>query len=149
MPVASPAHDYVDQTFDLQRELMPNPHATFPIRAIGSIPEAGIFDNDILLVDRSLSPWSGALVVVALGGKFLLRQWRMDTTKTAILVAAQAGLDAPDDAIRLADRPDLVLWGVVSVAIHTMPSTPNGGRAGRRGVGRCPRATAHPQLRYA
>ena len=147
MAVASPAHDYVGHSIDLQEALMPNPVTTFLIRATGSVPEAKIFDDDILLVDRDLSPWSGAIVVVALDGELLIRQWHVDRTNTAWLIALGTAPEAAGDGIRFTNHPDVVLWGVINVAIRELRPK-RSGRTELRGIGPCPRAKAHSPLSY-
>ena len=65
----SPADDYVDRALDLHEELVPRPAATFFVRARGeSMIGAGIHDGDLLVVDRSLPPVPGRVVIAALDG---------------------------------------------------------------------------------
>jgi DNA polymerase V len=60
----SPAEDFVDDTIDLNELLIRNPPATFLYRADGwSMVEAGILDGDVLIVDRSVEPRDGDVVV--------------------------------------------------------------------------------------
>lgn len=62
----SPAEDFLDGEIDLHRLLVQHPAATFLYRARGwSMILAGICDNDILVVDRSLTPRSGNIVVAS------------------------------------------------------------------------------------
>ena len=65
----SPAQDYVENGIDLNRELVKNPSSTFFGRARGSSMEgAGIFDGDLLIIDKSLEPYEGAVAVCSLTG---------------------------------------------------------------------------------
>ncbi|WP_245625242.1 LexA family protein [Stenotrophomonas chelatiphaga] len=60
----SPADDFMDEAIDLHRLLVRNPSATFLYRADGwSMLGIGISDDDILVVDRSVVPQSGDLVI--------------------------------------------------------------------------------------
>jgi SOS-response transcriptional repressor LexA len=60
----SPSDDFMDEAIDLHRLLVRNPSATFVYRADGwSIIEAGICGSDILVVDRSVTPLAGDLVI--------------------------------------------------------------------------------------
>ena len=62
----SPADDFIEQALDLNDLLIINPPATFFIRVAGnSMSGAGIFHNALLVVDRSLEPTNGRIVVVA------------------------------------------------------------------------------------
>ncbi|MGV8959193.1 MAG: LexA family protein [Stenotrophomonas sp.] len=65
----SPAEDFMDDSVDLHRLLVRNPAATFLYRADGwSMLGAGISDGDILVVDRSVRPLSGDLVIAVWDG---------------------------------------------------------------------------------
>lgn len=60
----SPADDFTEEALELPRWLAPNPPATFLWRVTGwSVVGAGIHDGDLAVVDRSLSPVSGDIVV--------------------------------------------------------------------------------------
>lgn len=60
----SPAEDFLDDTIDLNEWLVRNEAATFYYRADGwSMLMAGICDGDLLVVDRSVTPLSGDLVL--------------------------------------------------------------------------------------
>lgn len=65
----SPAEDFVDDNIDLHRLLVRNPAATFLYRADGwSMLGVGICDGDILVVDRSVRPLSGDIVIAVWDG---------------------------------------------------------------------------------
>lgn len=113
----SPAADYVEAAIDLNAVLMPRPTCTFLMRVSGdAMREAGIHHGDLLVIDRSLNPVPGAVVVAVHEGRFVLRWlergrpgggWR--------LTAADPGI-APIPIQR--DDPDLLIWGVVIHAVH-------------------------------
>lgn len=66
----SAAEGYEDQSLDLNDLLVPRPAATFFMRATGStMAYAGIHHGDLLVVDRSLTPDRGRIVVAAVGGE--------------------------------------------------------------------------------
>lgn len=65
----SPAEDYLDDSIDLNQWLIRNAAATFYYRADGwSMLLAGICDGDLLVVDRSVSPQDGDLVLAIWDG---------------------------------------------------------------------------------
>jgi DNA polymerase V len=71
----SPAQDYVEQTLDLNELCIKRPAATFFVRVEGeSMIEAGIFHNDILVVDRSVKPTHGDIVVAHIDGEFTVKE---------------------------------------------------------------------------
>lgn len=106
----SPAEDYAE-TLDLNEHLMPRPASTFVLRVSGySMTEAGISDGDEVLVDRSLRPGEGSIVVAVVDGEFTLKRLRVTPPR---LEAAHP--DFPDIAI---GADGLRIWGVVTTVIH-------------------------------
>lgn len=106
----SPATDYLEERIDLTRELVKNPASTFLARVRGeSMRDAGLADGDLILIDRSRPPVSGALVLAWADGGF--------TVKRLVLRQGQGFLQAANP-----DFPDLELheddgsrlWGVVT-----------------------------------
>jgi DNA polymerase V len=99
---------------DLMRLLVPNPPATFLIRVAGmSMINAGIFADDLLIVDRSLQPANGDIVVAVIDGEF--------TVKRLVIKNAKYELHAenPDfKPIKFTDESELNIWGVVKKVIH-------------------------------
>ncbi len=76
--------------------------------------DAGISDGDRLIVDRSLEPRDGQIVVAVVDGEFLVKTLRRRGVPR--LVAANS--EFPD--IPLADR-DVQIWGVVTYVLHRAP----------------------------
>ena len=112
----SPADDYLDRKLDLNEHLVKNPAATFFVRVAGdSMIGAGINDNDILVVDRSLEPASGSIVIAVINGELTVKRLlkRKDSWR---LVAENP--DYPDLEI-IAETP-LEIWGVATYAIHSL-----------------------------
>jgi DNA polymerase V len=66
----SPADDYMDKGLDLNEHLIAHPAATFFCRVSGeSMQDVGIFDGDLLIVDRAVQPMSGHIVLAAINGE--------------------------------------------------------------------------------
>ena len=76
---------------------------------------AGIHPNDILVVDRSIEPVSGKIVICALDGELTVKRLK---GKDGKLVLAAENPDYPDIAIR--GDMDMVIWGVVTNVIHSV-----------------------------
>ena len=112
----SPADDYVEKRLDLNELLVKRPAATFFVRAEGeSMLGAGIHPGDILVVDRSLEPVSGAVVICAVNGELTVKSLRYRDGQP-LLVA-----ENPDYAdILLNEETDMVIWGVVTNVIHAL-----------------------------
>ena len=112
----SPAGDYEEDRLDLNRHLIRNPPATFFIRASGeSMLGAGIHPGDLLIVDRSLEPRDGAVVIAALDGQMTVKRLRL--RNKAILLEPENDRYSP---CRIDGDADLVVWGVVTHVIHTL-----------------------------
>lgn len=110
----SPAQDYLDITFDLNKELVKNPNATFYGRVRGnSMVDAGINDGDILVIDKSLPPTDGCKAVCYVDGEFTLKTIRK-TEEGILLMPAN-----PDyQPIRVTSDNNFIVWGVVTYVIH-------------------------------
>jgi len=75
----SPAEQYVEPQLDLNALLVSRPAATFFVRVAGdSMDGAGILDGDLLVVDRSLRPASGDIIIAAVDGEFTVKRFRSD-----------------------------------------------------------------------
>lgn len=95
----SAATHYAELTIDLHKELITNKDATFFIRIDGNELEYfHIYTNDVLLIDRSLSPKNGNLAVVVKDGEFLVLE--IDRKKLEM---------------------EYTLWGVITYIIHKAP----------------------------
>lgn len=70
----SPADDYFEEEINLEEQLIKHPEATIFLRVRGnSMNGAGIFQDSVLVVDRSLDPKNGDTVVVAIDGEFTVK----------------------------------------------------------------------------
>ena len=75
----SPAEQYVEPPLDLNAYLVKRPAATFFIRVEGdSMIGEGIRDGDVLVVDRSLDPANGDVIVAAIDGEFTVKYYRKE-----------------------------------------------------------------------
>src|SRR6187200_1635266 len=73
----SPADDYIESKLDLNDLLVPHPAATFFTRVNGnSMIEAGIFHEDLLIVDRAETPGDGCVVVAVVDGELTVKRLR-------------------------------------------------------------------------
>lgn len=112
----SPADDYVEKTLDLNELLVQKPAATFFVRAQGeSMLGAGIHPNDILVVDRSIEPAPGKIVICALNGELTVKRLERDNEQWQLKAENPA---YPD--IVIYEALELVIWGVVTNVIHPL-----------------------------
>ncbi|MBQ7721377.1 MAG: translesion error-prone DNA polymerase V autoproteolytic subunit [Kiritimatiellae bacterium] len=77
----SPAEQYQEQPLDLNELLVKRPAATFFVRVQGdSMIGAGITDGDLLVVDRSLLPADGDIIIACIDGDFTVKRYREEGT---------------------------------------------------------------------
>lgn len=110
----SPADDYVEGCISLDDYLVRHKEATFFLKVAGhSMRGLGIFDGDLLVVDRALQATHESVVIAVLDNDFTVKQL-LHTPTGYVLHAAHPGY--PDIALR--PEQELTIWGVVRWAIH-------------------------------
>ncbi|MGB3850410.1 MAG: translesion error-prone DNA polymerase V autoproteolytic subunit [Tunicatimonas sp.] len=117
----SPATDHEEQAIDLNKELIPHPSSTFLVRASGnSMVGAGIFDGDLLVVDRSVTARDGHVVIAAVYGELTVKRLRVRShhAEGRQLILAAENPDYPD--IYVSDAENSVIWGVVRHAVRDL-----------------------------
>ena len=113
----SPADDYVDRALDLNELCVQNAPATFFVRATGdSMTGVGIFPGDLLVVDRSVEPRTGHVVVAVLDGEFTVKRLRLQGRCLTLLPENDAY--AP---ISIGPEQDVSIWGVVVHVVRSFP----------------------------
>lgn len=114
----SPAEDLGAKRIDLTAKLIKHPQATFLMKARGdSMREAGIFDGDVLVVDRAVQPRSGHVVIAVIEGEFVCKTLSVRAGRMK-LKAANPG--HPDIIPR--ESQTVEVWGVVTASIKQMPA---------------------------
>lgn len=84
----SPAAGEINGSLDLNHLCIKHPAATYYIRARGeSMVNAGIDDGDILVVDRSLSPRNGDIIIAELEGAFTVKYYEKNGTQVRLIPA--------------------------------------------------------------
>ncbi len=109
----SPANDYIETRIDLNEELIKNPHSTFFARVSGlSMQGAGIEENDILVIDKSLQPRNGCIAVCCLDGDFTLK--RIQIKKKCVWLMPE---NVDFQPIIVTEDNELIIWGIVTFII--------------------------------
>lgn len=110
----SPAEQYQEPPLDLNELLVKRPAATYFVRVEGdSMIGAGIHDGDLLVVDRSLRPASGDVIIASVDGDFTVKTYHRDKDGVRLEPAN------PDFAvIRLRPGQELDYFGKVTACIH-------------------------------
>ena len=110
----SPAEDYVEKKLDLNEHLITHPAATFFVKVEGeSMKEANIFKGDIIIVDRSIQPENGSIVVAVVNQEFTLKRLLIKEKKIFLQPENK-------DYLPMEIKPDwnFEVWGVVTYIIH-------------------------------
>jgi DNA polymerase V len=111
----SPAEDVGAKRIDLNAALIAHPAATYLLKARGtSMVEAGIFDGDVLVIDRAIKAKHGHIVVAEVDGEFTVKTLFSKLGRTKLQAA---NVTFPD--IQFKEGQELKVWGVV---IHTIKS---------------------------
>ena len=111
----SPAQDYIERTLDLNELCIRHPTATFFVRVEGdSMIDAGIYDGDVLVVDRAIDAEHGDIVVAALGHEFTVKQL---ATQPQLQLLPRNPAYQP---ITLTEGDELNIFGVVTNVIRQM-----------------------------
>lgn len=108
------ATEEAEDNLDLNSLLIRHPAATFLMKASGSsMVGAGIYQGDLLIVDRSLQPSSGRIVLANVNGEL--------TVKRLIIKGGKMQLISENRSfqpIEIADGVELQIWGIVTCVIH-------------------------------
>ncbi|MDR0719198.1 MAG: hypothetical protein LBF78_06135 [Treponema sp.] len=95
----SPAQGYEDDSIDFNRILIKNPPATFIMReAAGGMEWRGIMPGSFLVVDRSIKPVSGSVVVAANDGDFICRVLEIKNNRMTFTDGVNTIIPIEDDA---------------------------------------------------
>jgi len=109
----SPADDFMQQRLSLDSELIKNKEATFFARVTGqSMIDAGLNDNDLLVIDRSLSPSNNRIAVCFLDGEFTVK--RLKVKKGEVWLQPENKDYKP---IKVTQENDFIIWGIVTNVI--------------------------------
>jgi DNA polymerase V len=112
----SPADDYMEGSLDLNEHVIKHPAATYFVKASGdSMTGAGIFDGDLLVVDRSLTPVHGRVAIVEVDGQLTVK--RLHKMNGRFILHSENESYAP---IELQEGNEVMVWGVVTHVLHNL-----------------------------
>ena len=112
----SPATDYVEEDIDLNIHLIKNTPATFVIRVQGkSMSNVGIYDGDLLIVDKSLKPKNLSIVIANVHDELVVKSFIKDKE----LKFLSSGSKSFKDRIFINEESNIFIWGVVTYVIHS------------------------------
>ena len=109
----SPADDFKEIRISLDKELVKNKEATFYARVDGnSMIGAGLEDGDLLIIDRSLYPENGKIVVCLIDGDFTVKRIKKEKEKLYLLPE-----NKKYKPIEIKEENELIIWGIVEYVI--------------------------------
>lgn len=110
----SPAQDFMEYALDLNKELIRHPASTFLARVQGdSMKDAGVCDGDMLVIDKSLAPFDGAMAVCCIDGEFTLKFIKI--AKKGLWLVPANELYRP---LLITEQNNFLIWGIVTYSIH-------------------------------
>jgi DNA polymerase V len=109
------ADDYAERGIDLNEQLVKNKPATFFLRVNSdAMVGAGVNVGDVVIVDRSLEPKNGKIVIAVVDGELLIRRLEISGNKKRLVPATKklASIDVTEEGLQV--------WGVVTYVIHNV-----------------------------
>ncbi len=111
----SPATDYIEDDIDLNTHLITNAPATFIIRVQGkSMTNVGIYDGDLLIVDKSIDPKNFSTVITNINEELVVKS----LIKQKGVSYLTSGSKDISEKINLKENTEIIIWGVVTYVIH-------------------------------
>jgi len=113
----SPATDYIEEDVDLNVHLIKNVPATFIIRVQGkSMTDVGIYDGDLLVVDKSLKPKNFSTVVANVYDELVVKNFVKEKDEQFLTSSSKK----IEDKIIINNDSEILIWGVVTYVIHSV-----------------------------
>lgn len=111
-----PTDDYSEGKIDLNEHLLQNPETTFFVRVSGdSMIDVGIHPGDLLVVDRSIRPASGKIVIAVVNGELTVKRLFKEKNRLCLMP------ENPNyPAIEITEDMAFMIWGVVTNVIHPL-----------------------------
>ncbi|WP_338877513.1 S24 family peptidase (plasmid) [Spirosoma sp. SC4-14] len=106
----SPATDHIEKVCDLNDLVIRNKDTTYFVRAIGDcMVDDGLWEGDIMIVDRSIEHYEGQIVVVWLDGEYIVRRYHKPDELVVLMPASKF-----HQPIYVQPSDNFKLFGVVS-----------------------------------
>lgn len=111
----SPADDFIELSIDLNKQLIKNKDTTFFAKVKGhSMKNAGIFDGDLLIIDKSLEPQNNKIAICQIDGEFTVKRIKIE--KGIVWLIAENEEYKP---IKVTPENDFIIWGIVTSSIKS------------------------------
>lgn len=111
----SPADDFIELSIDLNKQLIRNRDTTFFAKVKGhSMKNAGIFDGDLLIIDKSLEPQNNKIAICQIDGEFTVKRIKIEENIVWLIAENE-----DYEPIKVTPENELMIWGIV---IHCIKS---------------------------
>lgn len=112
----SPADDYVEKSLDLNEYLISHPAATYFFRVSGdTMRGAGIYNDDILVVDRSLKAKNNSIIIAVINGELMVKRLKIEEG-----IYRLVSENPTCSEIVITEEMGLTVWGVATSVIHKL-----------------------------
>jgi DNA polymerase V len=112
----SPLSEHAKELVDINSHLFRNEIATYIFRVKGnSMIDAGIFDGDVLVVDRSIEPKHNDIVLATLNNEFIVK--RLFKRAGVVKLVSENNIYPP---IVIKEKDDFSVWGLVTNSVHKL-----------------------------
>ena len=109
----TPADDFIELSIDINKEYIKNRDATFFARVKGhSMKNVGIFDGDLLIIDKSIEPQDNKIAICQVDGDFTVKRIKIDNDTVWLIAENEAY-----DPIKVTSDNELMIWGIVVASI--------------------------------
>jgi len=110
------ADDHIEDMIDVNSFLIKNPQTSFCVKVSGlSMIGAGIYEGDILIVDSSVPPGEGKIIIAALDGMLTVKRLGFFNKKPYLIP------ENPNfDPIPVLENSELYIWGVVISIVRSL-----------------------------
>jgi|TARA_B110001450_G_scaffold51799_1_gene48413 DNA polymerase V len=114
--IPSPTNDVEQERISLDKELIKNKEATFFARVSGqSMIGAGLDDNDLLVIDRSIAPTNNKIAVCFLDGEFTVKRLKVESSGVWLQP------ENPNyQAIQVTSENNFIIWGIVTNVVKKL-----------------------------
>lgn len=109
----SPADDFIELSIDLNKHLIKHKDTTFFATVKGhSMKNAGIYDGDLLIIDKSLEPQNDKIAICQIDGAFTVKRIKIE--QNVVWLIAENEDFKP---IKVTPENELIIWGIVTASI--------------------------------
>lgn len=109
----SPADDFIELSIDLNKHLIKHKDTTFFATVKGhSMKNAGIYDGDLLIIDKSLEPQNDKIAICQIDGEFTVKRIKIE--RNVVWLIAE---NEDFEPIKVTRDNELIIWGIVTASI--------------------------------